>query len=154
MNNMDEAKEFLQQVYKARQICLRCDADLEELRSTFNLLSPSYKEHVGHTNKTNDTSDFMVRIEEQEAELEKLKIEWLNKRNELKNFLMDIKNMSENTRTVMILRYVSLKKWEEIAVRLNKSYGWVHKLKYTGMKIVAEKLKNGIQKETKVYRSR
>ena len=43
MTKIDEAKEYLQQVYKAKQVCLRCNADLEELRPSSIMLIPSYK---------------------------------------------------------------------------------------------------------------
>ena len=53
--------------------------------------------------------------------MERLKLEWLNKRIEIKSFLNNI-NMSENIKNVLILRYVSLRKWEEIACSINCSY--------------------------------
>lgn len=145
MVKIEEAKVFLNQVYKAKQICLRCNADLEELRNTSSLLVIAYNEHINGGNKKHDTSDFICKLQQQEQELECLKLEWLNKRIEVKCFLNNI-NVSENIRNVLVLRYVSLLKWEEIAVKLNKSYGWVHRLKYKGLEIVAKNLKSSIQK--------
>lgn len=145
MVKIEEAKAFLNQVYKAKQVCLRCNADLEELRNTSSLLVVAYNEHIDSGNKKHDTSDFICKLQQQEQELERLKLEWLNKRIEVKRFLNNI-NVSENIRNVLVLRYVSLLKWEEIAVKLNKSYGWVHRLKYKGLEIVAKNLKSSIQK--------
>lgn len=145
MVKIEEAKVFLNQVYKAKQICLRCNADLEELRNTSSLLVVAYNEHINGGNKKHDTSDFICKLQQQEQELECLKLEWLNKRIEVKCFLNNI-NVSENIRNVLVLRYVSLLKWEEIAVKLNKSYGWVHRLKDKGLEIVAKNLKSSIQK--------
>lgn len=141
MIKIDEAKEYLQQVYKAKQVCLRCNADLEELRATSIMLIPSYKERTGFSNIKHDTSDFISKLEQQEEEMERLKLEWLNKRIEIKSFLNNI-NMSENIKNVLILRYVSLKKWEEIACSINCSFRWVHTLHSQGLSIVAKKIKN------------
>ncbi len=147
MTKIDEAKEYLQQVYKAKQVCLRCNADLEELRATSIMLIPSYKERTGFrtsimlipsykertgfSNIKHDTSDFISKLEQQEEEMERLKLEWLNKRIEIKSFLNNI-NMSENIKNVLILRYVSLRKWEEIACSINCSFRWVHTLHSQG----------------------
>ena len=60
---------------------------------------------------------------------------------EIKSFLNNI-NMSENIKNVLILRYVSLRKWEEIACSINCSFRWVHTLHSQGLSIVAKKIKN------------
>ena len=83
MVKIEEAKAFLNQVYKAKQVCLRCNADLEELRSTSSLLVPAYGEHTGDGSLKHDTSDFICKLQQQEDELERLKLEWLNKRIEV-----------------------------------------------------------------------
>lgn len=150
MTKIDEAKEYLQQVYKAKQVCLRCNADLEELRATSSMLIPSYKERTSSSNIKHDTSDFISKLEQQELEMERLKLEWLNKRIEIKSFLNNIK-MNENIKNVLILRYVSLKKWEEIACSVNCSFRWVHTLHSKGLAIVAKKLKITSLKFTKVH---
>lgn len=141
MTKIDEVKEYLQQVYKAKQVCLRCSVDLDELRATSSMLIPSYKEHTSSSNIKHDTSDFISKLEQQELEMERLKLEWLNKRIEIKSFLNNIK-MNENIKNVLILRYVSLKKWEEIACSVNCSFRWVHTLHSKGLAIVAKKIKN------------
>ena len=138
MAKFEEAKAFLNQVYQAKQVCLRCNADLEELRSTSNLLVPAYGEHTGGSLK-HDTSDFICKLQQQEDELERLKLEWLNKRIEVKTFLNQI-DMNENIKNVLILRYVSLRKWEEIACAINCSFRWVHTLHSQGLSIVKKKL--------------
>lgn len=139
MAKFEEAKAFLNQVYQAKQVCLRCNADLEELRSTSSLLVPAYGEHTGGGSLKHDTSDFICKLQQQEDELERLKLEWLNKRIEVKTFLNQI-TMNENVKNVLILRYVSLRKWEEIACAINCSFRWVHTLHSQGLSIVAKKL--------------
>lgn len=139
MAKFEEAKAFLNQVYQAKQVCLRCNADLEELRSTSNLLVPAYGEHTDGGSLKHDTSDFICKLQQQEDELERLKLEWLNKRIEVKTFLNQI-DMNENIKNVLILRYVSLRKWEEIACAINCSFRWVHTLHSQGLSIVEKKL--------------
>ena len=76
----------------------------------------------------------------EEQELERYKTDWLNKRIEVKKFLMSL-NMNEKIKTILIFRYIGLYEWDEIAKKLGMSNTWVHSLKKQGLQIVARNLK-------------
>ena len=113
-NNTDikKAIEWLRQVENAKQAMLQCECMFQDLRNTQNITSgyergyekvkdekgketgeiKSFTRLKGASNggKDHDISDFIAVLEAEELELEKYKKDWLNKRIEVKKFLMSL----------------------------------------------------------------
>lgn len=116
MATIEETKEYLNQVRMARQKLIQADAQLAEMRTTSNGLTTSYS-IGGRSNHINDLSDYMAIFIEEELKLEKEKQYWLEKRIEIKNFINSLKipKQLEHLRTILILKYVSMKTFGYIA---------------------------------------
>lgn len=163
-NNTDikKAIEWLRQVENAKQAMLQCECMFQDLRNTQNITSGYERGYekvkdengretgeiksftrlksAGSGGKNHDISDFIAVLEAEEQELERYKTDWLNKRIEVKKFLMSL-NMNEKIKTILIFRYIGLYEWDEIAKKLGMSNTWVHNLKKQGLQIVARNLK-------------
>lgn len=156
MASIQEAREYLEQVGVAKNKCIQCDCMLEEIRNTrittgfergYELNEKTQhtesftrlKEAGGRNGTNSDLSDFIVQLETEEAELEDAKNKWLHKRVEIRQFLNGL-DMDEGIKTVLILRYISLKSWREISDVMGKSPTWLRNLEFKGLKIVAKKI--------------
>lgn len=142
MATVKEAKMYLQQVYKAAEILKQCDADLIELRATSQGLVTSYS-IGGHSSQPSDMSGFISKLMEEEYRIEKYKVQWLEKRIEVKRFIQGLQLMpeQEHLRTLLIYRYVSLKDWAEIACLMHYSYRHIIKcLHPAALKAAAKEL--------------
>ncbi len=144
MATVAEAKEYLNQVKKAVEVLQQCDIDLRELTTTSNSFIATYGEYIGGSNLQNDTSSFVSKKMELEKELEELKLNWLNKRIEVRRFILDldIPTDKEYLRSLLLFKYVTLKSFEEISCILHYNYVYVVRdLHSQALKIVAENLK-------------
>lgn len=163
MATIEMVKEYLNQVKDAKEKYVGSEWELEEIRETRNIttgyIRDNEKIHIKNNDGSetikinsitrlkehcsgglkNDTSNLIIELEKEEMAVEQYKINWLRKRYEIKTFLNSIK-MSKKIRDVLMLRYISIKKWEEIAVKLNLSYQRVQQLHSTGLNIIKNKL--------------
>lgn len=76
---------------------------------------------------------------------EKQKRYWLNKRIEVKQFIINLK-IKDNIKQVLILRFINLKKRREISSILHYSLSYIDRLLKQGVFFIDEKLKYTRQK--------
>lgn len=151
MTTTKEARAFLMQVGDAKKVYLQCRFMQLELKATQNITTgfergydekkkESYtrlKEGTGRSNVKHDTSDLIVAIEKESQEVEQARQNWLSKRREIKKTLRQIDEINEDMRTVLILKYVGMREWDEIAAILKKSYPRIQQIHLDGLKVLA-----------------
>ena len=120
------AKDFLSQAFR---LDCRIDSKLEQIESLYALAtkvtSPAINDMPGSPNRNiHQMEDVIVKVLEMRDELKKSAKELL----ELKQQIMGVIEMVEDTdqRTLLELRYLCFKTWEDIAVDMNFGTRYIH----------------------------
>lgn len=127
----ERKKEYLKSYKKAKIREKRILDEIQRLRADQMFPSVTYDD-MPHGTGISDLSDYIVRVE---AEIEKLKLERLEKIKLYGEIEGRIKAMTdENEQDVLRLRYLVELSWEEVAVKMG--YGWrhVHKIHSSALK--------------------
>lgn len=128
---MNIAKDYLSQTYTAQGKIMCYDLMIESMQNDISLFS-------------ND-SVIIQRLKDELSEYEAQKRYWINKKAEIKQFLLNL-NIRENIKQVLILRFVELKKRREISSILHYSLSYIDRLLKRGLFFIDEKLKYSRQK--------
>lgn len=128
---MNIAKDYLSQTYTAQGKIMCYDLMIESMQNDISLFS-------------ND-SVIIQRLKDELSEYEAQKRYWINKKAEIKQFLLNL-NIRENIKQVLILRFVELKKRREISSILHYSLSYIDRLLKRGLFFIDEKLKSSSQK--------
>lgn len=128
---MNIAKDYLSQTYTAQGKIMCYDLMIESMQKDISLFS-------------NDNV-IIQRLKDELSEYEAQKRYWINKKAEIKQFLLNL-NIRENIKQVLILRFVELKKRREISSILHYSLSYIDRLLKQGLFFIDEKLKHSRQK--------
>lgn len=128
---MNIAKDYLSQIYTAQGKIMCYNLMIESMQKDISLFS-------------ND-SVIIQRLKDELSEYEAQKRYWINKKAEIKQFLLNL-NIRENIKQVLILRFVELKKRREISSILHYSLSYIDRLLKRGLFFIDEKLKYSRQK--------
>ena len=128
---MNIAKDYLLQAYTAQDKIICYDLMIDSIQKDILLFS-------------ND-SFIIHRLKDEISEYEAQKRYWINKKAEIKQFLLNL-NIRENIKQVLILRFVELKKRREISSILHYSLSYIDRLLKQGLFFIDEKLKYSRQK--------
>ena len=121
----EKKKEYLKSYRRAVK---RAQDMLEEIqRLRLDKMFPSVVcDGMPHGSSHSDLSDYMAIMDEQ---IELLKEERLEKAKCYQRIERQIRQMeNEDEREVLRLRYIKGLKWEEVALKMNYSWKWVHKI--------------------------
>ncbi|HAK44196.1 MAG TPA: hypothetical protein DCM59_17765 [Clostridium sp.] len=124
---MKTAKEYLSQLYRLDNLINIKQLELESLKSISTSIS------VNNDCERVQTSIKQDKIGEIIAKIIDLNNEINNDIDKLVDFKKEIMNLidkvpCDDLRYILYLRYFQFKTWEKIAVDMNYSYQWVHKL--------------------------
>lgn len=128
---MNIAKDYLSQIYTAQGKIMCYNLMIESMQKDISLFS-------------NDNV-IIQRLKDELSEYEAQKRYWINKKAEIKQFLLNL-NIRENIKQVLILRFVELKKRREISSILHYSLSYIDRLLKRGLFFIDEKLKSSSQK--------
>ena len=128
---MNIAKDYLSQTYTAQGKIMCYNLMIESMQKDISLFS-------------NDNV-IIQRLKDELSEYEAQKRYWINKKAEIKQFLLNL-NIRENIKQVLILRFVELKKRREISSILHYSLSYIDRLLKRGLFFIDEKLKYSRQK--------
>lgn len=95
--------------------------------------------------KFNNDKIIIPRLKAELISCEKQRRYWLNKRIELKQFIINL-NIKDKIKQVLILRFIELKKRREISDILHYSLSYIDRLLKRGLFFIDEKLKSSSQK--------
>ncbi len=124
-NDNEQKKEYLKRYRIARRREQQILEEIQKLR--MDKMFPSViNDGMPHSSNYSDLSDYVAILDEQ---IELLKEERLEKARCYQKIERQIRQMkNEDEQEVLRLRYIIGMKWEEIAVKMNYSWKWVHKI--------------------------
>ncbi|GHV06385.1 hypothetical protein FACS1894217_04950 [Clostridia bacterium] len=141
------AKQYLQQAFRLNQ---RIESNRDEIARLRSLatsigspdLSADRVQSSGNSDKMAATIAKIIDFErELEAEIEK----YVVLRREIYGKVDRIED--DDYRIILKKRYLEFKKWENIAVEMNYSYQWVHKLHKRALQDFAKKNQQAIESD-------
>ena len=98
------------------------------------------KETIRKWKMENELKEILQKIELQTEKLNEEMNLWLEKSLEIRKFIDEADYLSDKQKQILSLRYLSFKTWEEIAVIMDLSYQWVHKLHERALIKIAERM--------------
>lgn len=141
MATIEEAQEFLNQAYEARNNAVTIAYELAEMKKTSRTLIASYQLTFGKTNQKYDISAEISKIEEKASELEKERNLWLAKVKEIETFIKEL-DIDVKMKRILSLRYLSFQKWSVIQKEMQYSRSHVMRMHKQGLEFVSDKLQN------------
>ena len=88
----------------------------------------------------NELKEILQKIELQTEKLNEEMNLWLEKSLEIRKFIDEADYLSDKQKQILSLRYLSFETWEEIAVIMDLSYQWEHKLHERALIKIAERM--------------
>lgn len=134
------AKEYLRQYSIADRKAKRLHNEYEREQELIDAIR-SPMDFDGMPRSTNwdrrSVEDKVMRLVDKQAAWKIAEIEALQIRQQVFETISGIKG---DEGEVLFLRYISLKRWEEIAIEMNYSWSGIHKLHRKALHIVAESI--------------
>lgn len=124
---MKTAKEYLNQLYRLDSLINIKQLELESLKSISTSISVNNdSERVQTSIKQDKLGEIVAKIIDLNDEINND----IDKLVDLKKEIMNLidKVSCDDLRCILYLRYFHFKTWEKIAVEMNYSYQWIHKL--------------------------
>lgn len=125
MSEIEEKKEYLRSYEKAVRQMERSAEKIEEMRLG-QIIPAADNDGMPHAHNSTDLSGYAALLDEAEKRYLKDRYQRLKICKEITDRIAQMDN--EDEKDVLTYRYIRLMKWESIAVRMNYSWKWVHKL--------------------------
>ncbi len=127
INSSNEAKEYLQQVRKAKLHISSLQEEIETMKElAVSIGSISQDEKVMSSVSQDKMADIICKIEERVAELKTKMTEYIQLRAEIMATISKVDN--DDYQQILYKRYCQMKKWEEIALDMSYTWRWAIKL--------------------------
>lgn len=140
INSSNEAKEYLQQVRKAKLHISSLQEEIETMKElAVSIGSISQDEKVMSSVSQDKMADIICKIEDRVAELKTKMTEYIQLRAEIMATISKVDN--DDYQQILYKRYCQMKKWEEIALEMSYTYQWVCKLHGRALEEIREILK-------------
>lgn len=128
---IERKKDYLKEYEKAVRQMERIELRIQEIR--LNKMCPSFlNDGMPHTSGQTDLSAYAVLLEQEEKRYMKCRYQRAKKCKEITDQIEQLEN--EDEKDILIYRYIKLMKWEDIAVKMNFSWKWVHKIHARALK--------------------
>lgn len=128
-------KEYLRQY---RNIMLQIKELREQERSLREVTMSAKVQQLSDMPKgsavKSDLSDIMIKYERVQAKIQEKMYQAMEKRLEIEDVILDITD--PKAAAVLRMRYIEMKKWEEIATRLGYSVKQVHRIHAKGLELL------------------
>ncbi len=118
-------KEYLQQYYYLDKLVKAKIEEIEKLESMLIYKSPQFKD-TGGSSSTVSSDERLCKLIDLKCELEKEINSMIESKNKISQKINSISNIKY--KTILTLRYINFKSFEEIAVSMNYSYRQVTRL--------------------------
>ncbi len=140
INSSNEAKEYLQQVRKAKLHISSLQEEIETMKElAVSIGSISQDEKVMSSVSQDKMADIICKIEDRVAELKTKMTEYIQLRAEIMAAISKVDN--DDYQQILYKKYCQMKKWEEIALEMSYTYQWVCKLHGRALEEIREILK-------------
>ena len=138
---MNAIKDYLNTPYETKLNAIGISYFICELKKTAKIISNNINVNEGNNTKMeNELKEILQKIELQTEKLNEEMNLWLEKSLEIRKFIDEADYLSDKQKQILSLRYLSFKTWEEIAVIMDLSYQWVHKLHERALIKIAERM--------------
>ena len=118
-------KEYLKGYEKATRQMKRCEERLKEVRESRISISVS-NDGMPHAHNNNDLSSYAALLDEEEQKYIEARYQHIRKCKEITDKIERMEN--EDEKDVLMYRYIRLMKWEDIAVKMECSWQYTHKI--------------------------
>ena len=146
-NFMNTIKDYLNTAYKAKIKSIETSYFVCELKQTTKIILSNININEGNEiqmeNKNKYEQEIQKLLQKIDAKTRELNEEmnlWLEKSLEIRKFIYEADYLSDKQKQILSLRYLSFKTWEQIAVIMDLSYQWVHKLHERALEKIAERM--------------
>lgn len=135
------AKEYLRQV---RHLDSNIASDMDEIAKLESLATKATTVLCDMPSGSRDIhkqESLIVRIMDMKAALEEEINEFLTVKERVKRSINEVPDVDE--RTVLLLRYISFMRWEQIAVEMDYSVRHVQRLHGRALSVISKNMKHG-----------
>ena len=122
----DHKKDFLWGYKRAKYELKRAEEDLEEYNTNIIYPASLFDNMPKGEGVKADLSKYMQKLDELQKKCLKRRYLAIKTADEIKNCIMRLENEAE--KEVLILRYIKLKQWEEICVKIGYSWKQTHRI--------------------------
>lgn len=144
---MNKIKNYLNIAYRAKTKSVEISYFICELKQTAKIILGNIDINEGNETKMENKNEYeqeiqklLAQIDAKTKELNEEMNLWLEKSLEIRKFIYEADYLSDKQKQILSLRYLSFKTWEEIAVIMDLSYQWVHKLHERALIKIAERM--------------
>lgn len=127
----EKKKEYLRGYERAVRQMQRSEERMKEIR--LNRICPTViTGGGGYSSGSNDLSKYVAELDTEEKKYLRYRYERIKKCAEITNKIEHLQN--EDEKDVLMYRYISLLKWEDICVRMKKSWKQIHRFHTNALK--------------------
>lgn len=131
MTEIEEKKEYLKSYERAVRQMERGEEKIREMRLG-QIIPAINNDGMPHAHNATDLSGYAALLDEAESQYMVDRYQRLKICKEITDKIECMDN--EDEKDVLTYRYIRLMKWESIAVKMNYSWKWVHKLHAQALK--------------------
>jgi len=125
LTEIEQKKEYLKGYGKIVRQMERSELKIREMR--LNKMCPSViNDGMPHALNQTDLSGYAALLDQEEKRYMKYRYQRIKKCKEITDRIERLSD--EDEKDVLMYRYIKLMKWEDICVKMNFSWKWVHKI--------------------------
>lgn len=129
----DRKKRYLWQYQECKRELERLEEERIEVR--LNKMFPSViQDGMPHASGCSDLSGYASKLDDLDRKIMKARYKRIQTLTDIRNRINIVKNQSE--REVLTYRYIRGMKWEDIAVKMDYSWQWLHKVHSKALKSI------------------
>lgn len=118
-------KEYLRGYEKAVRQMERSELKIREMRLN-RICPPVVNDGMPHASSQNDLSSYAALLDQEEKRYMRYRYQRVQKCKEITDRIEQLSD--EDEKDVLMYRYIKLMKWEDICVKMDFSWKWVHKI--------------------------
>lgn len=122
---IEQKKEYLRGYEKAKRQMERSELKIREMRLN-RICPPVINDGMPHASSQNDLSSYAALLDQEEKRYMRYRYQRIQKCKEITDRIERLSD--EDEKDVLMYRYIKLMKWEDICVKMNFSWKWVHKI--------------------------
>lgn len=123
--DIEQKKEYLRGYEKAKRQMERSELKIREMRLN-RICPPVVNDGMPHASSQNDLSSYAALLDQEEKRYMRYRYQRIQKCKEITDRIEWLSD--EDEKDVLMYRYIKLMKWEDICVKMNFSWKWVHKI--------------------------
>ena len=141
----EQKKEYLKGYERAVRQMERSELKIREMR--LNKISLAIvMDGMPHASKNSDLSGYAALLDQEERRYMKARYKRIQMCKEITDKIERMKN--EDEKDVLMYRYIRLMKWEDICVKMNFSWQWVHKIHAKALRNFEIPTKEAIERDS------